>query len=103
MDFEFVEALNQQDKMKNWRSAYWKFFNASGRIIGLIFFVGGLVEGACGLILLQNHRIPNTDAWIMVIFSFIVAILGILVVIARPHKPEGTEKISESSKDSSNK
>ena len=88
MDFEFVEALNQQDKMKNWRSAYWKFFNASGRIIGLIFFVGGLVGSICSFRSRQNLQVSQFESWIMIVGFAVAALLGILILAARPYQPK---------------
>jgi divalent metal cation (Fe/Co/Zn/Cd) transporter len=88
--------------MKDWRTIYWTIFNILGRIVGLLFFVGGFTIGIYGLISLRNHQMPTTDAWIMIISSCIVAIFGILLVIARSYWPENIKKTNDDSKDLSN-
>lgn len=72
--------------MKN--SGYWKLFNALGRIVGFLFFIGGLIIGIYGLILLRN---PQTDAWLIIIISSVTVVLGILVMKAKPYQPRDSE------------
>ncbi len=73
--------------MNDWQPAYWKFFNGLGRVVGIIFFGGGVILSISGLISLRNPQIPKSDAWIGIFLSLIFVILGIFLVIAKPFKP----------------
>jgi cytochrome c biogenesis protein CcdA len=72
--------------MKN--SGYWTVFNALGRIVGILFFIGGLIICAYGLISLRNQQ---ADAWLIIIVSLVVAVLGMLLAVAKPYRPKDNE------------
>jgi hypothetical protein len=74
--------------MKN--SGYWKFFNALGRVVGFLFFIVGLIMGIYGLNLLKNQQ---ADAWLIIVVSSVTAVLGILLLMAKPYQPKGSENL----------
>jgi hypothetical protein len=71
---------------------YWTFFNILGRIVGTIFLVGGIIMDVLGFVSLRNHQGQPFDTWIGISLCSIMAILGFLMIIARPYRPEGSEK-----------
>ncbi len=83
--------------MVKWKSIYWKLFNIAGRIVGSLFFIVGLTMDTYGLISLReaSPKIQSFEAWIMIVAAFVVAILGFLLMIARPYQPEDSKKERE--------
>jgi cytochrome c biogenesis protein CcdA len=71
-------------------SNYWKFFNALGRVVGLLFLMVGLIMLIYGLTLLKNQQ---TDAWLIIIVSSVTAVLGIFVMVAKPYQSKDTESL----------
>jgi peptidoglycan biosynthesis protein MviN/MurJ (putative lipid II flippase) len=64
--------------MKYSQSLHWKIFNVLGRIVGVGFVIGGLILAIYGLV---SHD------WLGVLMPSIMAILGILLIKAKPYKP----------------
>ena len=56
-------------------------FNFLGKVVGFIFFLGCSFGGVYQLM----HRDPQVP-WFMIPWLFILAILGLLMVFARPYK-----------------
>lgn len=81
--------------MHNWRSIYWKLFNVLGRIVGVLFFAVGLTIGIYGFVSLRSSQIQPFEAWLMIVLSLIVAVLGFLLIIARPYRPENSKNESD--------
>ena len=57
-------------------------FNFLGRLVGVVFFIGGSFMGIYGL----THS-NQDNPWFMILLAFIVAVLGLLLIFARPYKP----------------
>ena len=64
--------------MADWQDSYWTFFNAAGRFVGGCLFVGGFVVFLWSL---------TQGEIIGIVMSAIVSVLGILVVFAKPSRP----------------
>jgi hypothetical protein len=62
-------------------------FNFLGKVVGIIFFVGCSFGGIYQL----KHRDPEVPGF-MIALLFIVAILGLLMVFARPYKPDDDDE-----------
>jgi len=78
--------------MQNWRNIYWKLFNFLARIVGVLFLAVGLTICIYTVIALRNSQLQPFDAWVMIISTFVVAVLGLLLIIARPYKPKCSGK-----------
>jgi uncharacterized membrane protein HdeD (DUF308 family) len=62
-------------------------FNFLARVVGIIFFIGGCTMGIYGL---THHN--NDNPWFMIVLAFILAILGLLMVFARPYRPDNDDE-----------
>jgi hypothetical protein len=58
-------------------------FNFLGKVVGIIFFIGCGFGGVYQL----KHRDPNLP-WFIIPLCFILSILGLLMVFARPYRPD---------------
>ena len=65
--------------MADRQDSYWTFFNAAGRFVGGCFFVGGFVLFLWSL---------TQGEIIGIVMSAIVSVLGILVICAKPSRPD---------------
>jgi hypothetical protein len=61
-------------------------FNFLARVVGFIFFI---VCGGIGIYEF-NHR-PDEVPWFITPLCFILSVLGLLMVFARPYKPNGDD------------
>jgi hypothetical protein len=77
--------------MVNLKSAYWKTFNALARVVGAGFMVVGSIVAVFG--------IGSRDG-LTVVVALVVVPLGVLLVRARPYRPDlGEAPFSERQKD----
>lgn len=84
--------------MSDWRKTYWQLFNTAGRIVGVGFTVVGGIFSIWGLLLVLDPKatisvngVPSNDPWdkaIVLIIGLVVCVLGILLVFARPFRPD---------------
>jgi hypothetical protein len=58
---------------------FWKIFNALGRFVGLGFLVVGSILALWGL---------EQREWLIAVPGIVVAILGCLLLVARPYRPD---------------
>ena len=65
--------------MSNWRKTYWQLFNILGRIVGVLFVLVGGISFI--------HGLTSAGALIAVV-GLVVAVLGILLVFAKPFRPD---------------
>jgi uncharacterized membrane protein YhhN len=72
------DALNMSD----WKKTYWKLFNLAGRFVGVCFFLGGVVFIIYGV---------SAGGALFVIPGLVVAVLGVLLFIARPYRPQSSD------------
>ena len=68
--------------MAGTKTIYWKFFNAAGRIVAVGFVLGGAVILIYGAV--------QRD-WLIAVPGFVVAVLGMLLMLARPYRPDTKE------------
>jgi hypothetical protein len=68
--------------MPDWRNTYWQGFNFVGKIVGELFILFGTVFIIYGV---------TSNGAAFVITGLIVAVLGILLVCARPSRPDRRE------------
>jgi len=68
--------------MADTKTTYWKFFNAAGRAVG----VGFVLVGAGILI----YGVVQRD-WLFAVPGFVIAVLGMLLMLARPYRPATKE------------
>jgi hypothetical protein len=84
--------------MSDWQKTHWQLFNALGKLIGVGFiFVGGIFS-IWGISLLLDPKAtidvdggPTNDPSIKattLIVGLIVLALGVLLVIAKPFRPD---------------
>ena len=76
--------------MADWRTYYWRFFNIAGRFVGTWFVVVG------GILL--YYAISHRDVLAIVLVSVCV-VLGVLMLIAKPYRPDLRESDSPKSAD----
>lgn len=84
--------------MKKNQSFHAQRINALGRIIGIIFLIGGFVIGICGIAAFSDAKTESSDAWIVVIMSFIVAVLGVFLLKAKPYPPRDSKNNDHNSR-----
>ena len=73
--------------MKTTNLFFWKIFNTLGRIVVFLFLVvGGVIAIAA-----VGFQLPLRDRLTMILFSCLVALLGVLLLIARPYQPKGRD------------
>jgi 1,4-dihydroxy-2-naphthoate octaprenyltransferase len=65
--------------MADTRTGHWKIFNALGKFIGVCFIFGGVVVLIFGA--------AQRD-WLIGVPGLVVAVLGILLTLARPYRPD---------------
>jgi sugar phosphate permease len=65
--------------MSDWRKTYWQGFNIAGKIVGVLFALFGIIFIVYG---------ATSGGATFVIPGLIVAVLGILLVCARPYRPD---------------
>jgi hypothetical protein len=65
--------------MPDWRKAYWQGFNFVGKIVGVLFILFGTIFVICG---------ATSGGAIFLIPGLVVAVLGILLIFARPYRPD---------------
>lgn len=65
--------------MSNFKTIYWKIFNALGRVVGVGFILVGVIGFISGLV--QRDGLIAVPA-------LIVAVLGVLLLFARPYSPD---------------
>ena len=68
--------------MADTKTTYWKYFNALGRVVG----VGFVLVGAVILIYGAVQR-----DWLIAVPGFVIAVLGILLMLARPYRSDTKE------------
>jgi cytochrome c biogenesis protein CcdA len=86
--------------MKHWQSSYWKFFNVLGRIVGVVFMMGGVIISLCSLTSLIGSKHDSFTKWGGTSIGLVVVFLGILLFKARPSNPtKFREKIIDKLKD----
>ena len=75
-------------------ATYWKTFNVLGRIIGVGFIFNGSVISIWGfsLIVGNDKHYEATDKWLMACVPLLVVLLGILLLRARPYRPDLPEQ-----------
>jgi hypothetical protein len=73
--------------MKNRQSSYWKFLHAVVRVGGCIWMAGGVIIALCSLITLRGSKRDPFTKWGGVSAGLVVAILGFLLLKARPSNP----------------
>lgn len=66
--------------MQNWRTTYWNLFNTLGRVVGVCFALVGLGFAVSGI--MQRD-------WLVLGIGSVVAVLGVLLVVARPYRSPG--------------
>jgi hypothetical protein len=66
--------------MKDYEKNHWKVFNALGKVVGVLFAFGGGFTAISGLV--------NKDG-LMAVMSLVVAVLGILLLLAKPSRSGG--------------
>jgi len=76
--------------MSQWRTGYWKSFNCVGRAIGFGFLVVGTIIGFWGitLVISNNQAYDKIERWLIALVPLGVAVLGWLVVKAKPYRPD---------------
>jgi len=65
--------------MMDTKTGYWRMFNALGKFIGVCFVLGG------GVVMLFG---ASQRDWLIGVSGFIVAVLGVLLTLARPYRPD---------------
>jgi hypothetical protein len=78
--------------MENWQPTHPRLFNILGRIVGIVFLIGGLIISICGLASFSNPQVNSLDAWLMFLLPLLVAFLGFLLIKARPYRSESSAK-----------
>lgn len=73
--------------MKDWQSSYLKLFNALGRVVGYVFMIGGIFFSLCYCILFYGRKVDSLTASVSIGAGLIFAILGLLLVKAKPSNP----------------
>ena len=68
--------------MSDWQKTYLKLFNLAGRFVGVCFFLGGVVFIIYGV---------AAGGALFVIPGLVVAVLGVLLFIARPYRPQSSD------------
>jgi membrane-bound ClpP family serine protease len=68
--------------MSDWRKIYWQGFNFVGKIVGVLFILFGTIFIVYG---------ATSNGAAFVITGLIVAVLGILLVCARPSRSDRRE------------
>jgi hypothetical protein len=76
--------------MSDWRKTYWQGFNIAGRLVGTGFVIVG---GICFL-----YAISQGDVLAMVMTA-VVAVLGILLIFAKPYRPDLSKSASSEQAD----
>ena len=77
--------------MREWRHDHWKLFNAGARVLGVASILIGIILCVSGIGMRSNEN-GSADAWTMIVVSLIVVVFGVLLLFARPYKPNGSEK-----------
>jgi hypothetical protein len=65
--------------MPNRGKTYWRLFNVLGRIVGVLFTLGGAIFIIYGL---------TSASALVAVVGLVVAVLGILLVFAKPFRPD---------------
>ena len=65
--------------MADTRTGYWKVFNTLGKVVGVGFILVGVVVLISGAV--------QRD-WLIGVAGFVVALLGVLLMLARPYRPD---------------
>jgi hypothetical protein len=68
--------------MADTQTGYWKFFNALGKLVGVCFILGGIVILVFG---------ATQRDWLIGVPGLIVAALGVLLLLARPYRPDSND------------
>jgi hypothetical protein len=77
--------------MADWRKTYWQIFNFAGRAVGALFTLVGVVFVIYGV---------TAGGALYVVTGLVVAVLGILLICARPYRPEPRDSASTEQTDS---
>lgn len=85
--------------MKNWQSSNWKLFNILGRVVGAIFIAGGVIIALGSQIDVHGGTKDSFAKWVGATSGIVMAILGFLMVKARPSKPPNFPAILENIRD----
>jgi hypothetical protein len=70
--------------MKNWQSWYWKFFNALGRVVGVIFMIFGAIIALFSQVGIHGSQQDSLSKWGGTAAGLLAAFLGFLLFKARP-------------------
>lgn len=78
--------------MKKWHQAYWNTFNTLGRVIGALFLLVGLIMLTYGFTLIGHPQAQSQNAWLIMLVALLIAVCGLLSMLARPYKPKGCDE-----------
>lgn len=81
--------------MENRRPVHTKLFNVLGRIVGIVFLIGGFSMSMFGLASFSNPKTDSLDAWLIFLMPLLVAFLGFLLIKAKPYEPESSTKTTK--------
>ena len=81
--------------MRNWRHHHGKLINLGGRVVGIAFIGIGLIVGIYGLSSFLNKKTWSLGTWIMILIPFGVVFLGLLLLMAKPYRPNDLEEINK--------
>jgi hypothetical protein len=68
--------------MSDWQKTYWKLFNLAGKFVGVWFLLGGVVFIIYGV---------AAGGALFVIPGLVVAVLGVLLFIAKPYRQDSSD------------